>query len=266
MLKYSIYKNKDSSNWVTFIHGAGGSSSIWYKQIRSFSKKFNLLLIDLRGHGASKVDFFRKAYREYTFDGICKDIIEVLDFEKIKKSDFIGISLGTILIRHIAQLNPSRINRMILGGAILKLNFKSRILMSLANWTKSFLPYMLIYKVLSYVIMPNKNHKESRNLFIREAKKLYQKEFIRWFKLTVEILPLLKIFRQVELKIPTLYLMGDQDYMFLPAVKNVATRHSNSKLKIIPNCGHVVNIEKHKIFNEYSINFLINRKDFKKKL
>ncbi|MFL2598998.1 MAG: alpha/beta fold hydrolase [Flavobacteriaceae bacterium] len=52
MLKYSIYKNKDSSNWVTFIHGAGGSSSIWYKQIRTFSKKFNLLLIDLRGHGA----------------------------------------------------------------------------------------------------------------------------------------------------------------------------------------------------------------------
>ena len=52
----------------------------------------------------------------------------------------------------------------------------------------------------------------------------------------------------------------------LPAVKNVAVRHSNSKLKIIPNCGHVVNIEKHKIFNEYSINFLIDRKDFKKKL
>ncbi|MFL2598997.1 MAG: hypothetical protein ACJ0P1_00310 [Flavobacteriaceae bacterium] len=108
---------------------------------------------------------------------------------------------------------------MILGGAILKLNFKSRILMNLANWTKSFLPYMLIYKVLSYVIMPNKNHKESRNLFIREAKKLYQKEFIRWFKLTVEILPMLKIFRQVELKIPTLYLMGDQDYMFFTCSK-----------------------------------------------
>ena len=262
MLKYSIYKNKNSKKWVTFIHGAGGSSSIWYKQIRSFSKKFNLILIDLRGHGSSKVKFLKKAYREYTFDGICKDIIEVLDYEKIKKTDFIGISLGTILIRHIAQLYPSRINRMILGGAILKLNFKSRVLMNIANWTKSFMPYMLIYRVLSYIIMPNKNHSESRNLFIREAKKLYQKEFIRWFRLTVEILPLLKIFRQVEVKIPTLYLMGDQDYMFLPAVRSVAFKHSYSKLKIIPNCGHVVNVEKHKIFNKYSINFLIDNRDF----
>ena len=56
MLKYSIYKNKDSSNWVTFIHGAGGSSSIWYKQIRTFSKKFNLLLIDLRNKNISGKD------------------------------------------------------------------------------------------------------------------------------------------------------------------------------------------------------------------
>jgi len=143
-----------------------------------------------------------------------------------------------------------------MGGAILKLNLKSRALMKIVNWTKSFLPYMVIYKVLSYIIMPNKNHKESRSLFIREAKKLYQKEFIRWFKLTLEILPLLKMFRQIEIKIPTLYLMGDQDYMFLPSVKKVVQSHISSHLTVIPNCGHVVNVEKHKIFNKLSIKFL----------
>ena len=54
MLSYSIYRNKKSIKWVTFIHGAGGSSAIWFKQVRVFSKFFNVLLIDLRGHGNSK--------------------------------------------------------------------------------------------------------------------------------------------------------------------------------------------------------------------
>ena len=54
MLNYSVYRSEENKQWVTFIHGAGGSSSIWFKQIKSFSRCFNLLLIDLRGHGKSK--------------------------------------------------------------------------------------------------------------------------------------------------------------------------------------------------------------------
>jgi pimeloyl-ACP methyl ester carboxylesterase len=57
MLSYTIYKQHDDLDWVTFIHGAGGSSSIWYKQLRDFKRHFNVLLIDLRGHGKSKQPF-----------------------------------------------------------------------------------------------------------------------------------------------------------------------------------------------------------------
>ena len=130
--------------------------------------------------------------------------------------------------------------------------------MYLGNVTKSILPYMWLYKLLAFVIMPNRNHKESRSLFIREAKKLYQKEFIRWFKLTADVIPLLKIFRQVQLKIHTLYVMGDQSYMFLPAVSKVVLHHQDSKLQVIPNCGHVVNVEHPQSFNQVSVGFLQN--------
>ena len=147
---------------------------------------------------------------------------------------------------------------MILGGAILKLNFRSRLLMRFGNATKSILPYMWLYKMLAFIIMPNRNHKESRLLFIREAKKLYQKEFIRWFRLTTELIPLLKIFRQEQIKIPTLYVMGAQDYMFLPAVEKVVAQHNLSQLQIIPDCGHVVNVERPQKFNHLVIGFLQN--------
>ena len=59
-----------------------------------------------------------------------------------------------------------------------------------------------------------KNHM-SPDPFLYARQKLYQKEFIRWFKLTSEILPPYDIPSSL-LKIPTLYVMGEQDYMFLP--------------------------------------------------
>ena len=256
MLNYAIYRNKESQQWVTFIHGAGGSSTIWFKQIKAFSRFFNLLLIDLRGHGKSKHHMLDLTNSIYTFDAIAADIIEVLDHEKIKSSHFMGISLGTILIRTIAEKSPERVNSMIMGGAILKFNFKSRLLMRFGNATKSILPYMWLYKILAFIIMPKRNHKESRLLFIREAKKLYQKEFIRWFKLTSEVIPLLKAFRQKQIKVPTLYVMGEQDYMFLPAVRKVVEQHQRSQLQVIPNCGHVVNVEHPQQFNQLCLRFL----------
>jgi hypothetical protein len=66
----------------------------------------------------------------------------------------------------------------------------------------------------TFVIMPKKESQAIAYSFINEAKKLYHKEFLKWFKLTAEINPILKWFRQVELNIPTLYVMGEEDYMF----------------------------------------------------
>ena len=251
MLNYNTYLNEDTDQWITLIHGAGGRSTIWFKQLRSFKSEFNVLVVDLRGHGKSKCSF----QRNYNFDLVTQDIIEVLDQLKIEKSHFVGISLGTILIRNIAEQYPDRIQSMILAGAVMKLNLKSRVLMKLGVVFKSIIPYMLLYKLFAFIIMPKKNHKKSRLLFIQEAKKLYQKEFIKWFKMTAEIKPLLNLFREKELQIPALYLMGAEDHLFLPSVKHLVASHRKSELIIVENCGHVVNVEQPLIFNEKSLNF-----------
>jgi len=195
LLHHTTYPHPTSTNWVTFVHGAGGSSNIWFKQLRSFSSQFNVLVLDLRGHGESKETNSLNNANKYTFDAITKDIFEVLDFLKIQKSHFVGISLGTILIRNLAEKEPQRVLSMIMGGAIMKMNFRSQVLMKFGVWFKSIVPYMYLYKLFAFIIMPRKNHKKSRLLFVGEAKKLYQKEFIKWFRLTSEINPLLRFFR-----------------------------------------------------------------------
>ena len=172
MINYTVYENKNSDQWVTFVHGAGGSSSIWFKRIRDFQKEYNVLLLDLRGHGESKTNLKKAFKQKYTFSALANDILEVLDYLQIQKSHFVGISLGTILIRQLAEMYPDRVQSMIMGGAILKMNFRSQILMFLGNTFKYILPYLLLYRFFAFVIMPNKNHKQSRILFINEAKKL----------------------------------------------------------------------------------------------
>ena len=145
---------------------------------------------------------------------------------------------------------------MIMGGAIIKMNFRSQVLMKVGNIFKSVVPYMLLYKLFAFIIMPKKNHKKSRLLFVNEAKKLYQKEFLRWFKLTSEINPLLRFFRTKDIKIPTLYVMGAEDHLFLPSIKKIVSKHRYLFTFCNRNCGHVVNVEQPETFNTKTIGFI----------
>ena len=256
MLHYKTYTNKNQKDWVVFIHGAGGSSSIWSGQVRDFRKNNNVLLIDLRDHGKSKN---LKPLKKYTFNQISKDVIEVIDYLKIEKAHFVGISLGTIIIKELAKLQPNRIKSMILAGAITRINPFGKFLISIASIFKSILPFIILYKLFAFIIMPKKNHTTSRRRFVEQAKKLHHKDFLNWFRLTHRINKKLTKVEKSLSSIPTLYVMGSEDYMFIGDIKKlIKIKKDNVKLEIIPNCGHVVNIEQPKLFNEVCNSYLKN--------
>lgn len=256
MLYHRAYIRGDEHDWVVFVHGAGGSSSIWYRQIRDFREHFNVLLIDLRGHGGSPKT---PAAAPYTFREVSQEVLDVLDHLGIASAHFVGISLGTILIRTIGEIAPERVRTMVMGGAVTRLNLRSRVLVALGNLGKRWIPYMWLYRLFAWIIMPKKRHEQSRLLFVREAKKLAQKEFLRWFRLTYEVNPLLRFFEEKELPIPTLYLMGEEDHMFLPPVRHLVARHRGSILRVLEGSGHVVNVDRAELFNHLSIAFIKGR-------
>lgn len=254
MLHCRKYIKDENSDWVVFIHGMGGSSAVWYKQIKDYKKHFNLLLIDLRGHGRSKdLDPIEK----YTFEQIGQEVINTMDREGIQEAFFVGISLGTIVINAISNIAPERVKAMVLGGALTRFNLAKKILIKLSVVLRALLPYMVLYKLCATIIMPCKAHEKSRKIFIREAKKLGHEEFLRWYHAIVgETEKVHNIAKNFKNKIPRLYIMGSEDYMFLKIIKRDLIHYAKAQLSIIENAGHVCNIDKPKEFNLRSIEFL----------
>ena len=254
MLYHKTFHHKTSQTWVVFIHGAGGSNVVWFKQLREFKKHFNVLLVDLRGHGKSKKEYTLK--EKYQFDQIALDVIQTMDHQKIGKAHMVGISLGCIVIRAMDKLAPGRAESIILGGAIIQFNSRMKVLLGVAKLLRSIIPYMWLYKINAWILIPYKKDIESRKVFIREAIRLGEKEFKKWLRMSGEIKQNLHEFIVKEASAPVLYLMGDRDHMFLPMVTNLVSRHFNSKLEVISNSGHVCNIDQPDVFNERSINFI----------
>ena len=77
ILFHTIYPHETSKVWVVFIHGAGGSSAIWFRQLRAYQKKYNILLLDLRGHGKSTNLVKTFVDSNYSFNKVSEDIIGI---------------------------------------------------------------------------------------------------------------------------------------------------------------------------------------------
>jgi len=254
MIYHKTFIHKKSDTWVVFVHGAGGSNVVWFKQLRDFKKHFNVLLVDLRGHGKSKEQTTKEEI--YKFDEIAADVIQIMDHLEIKKAHLVGISLGCIVIRAIDKLAPGRAESIILGGAVVQFNKKMNVLVSLAKLLNSILPYMWLYKLNAWILIPSKKHAQSRKLFIKEAIRLGDREFKKWLHMSGEIRDNLKEFIIKEASAPVLYIMGERDHMFLPMVTDLVKKHFNSHLEVIKNSGHVCNIDQPEVFNECSIQFI----------
>ena len=264
LLKYKTIISSNQNDWLVLIHGLGGSSNIWYKQVDEYKEYFNILLIDLYGHGKTKTKLCN--LDNYNFSDVGKDILKIMDKLYIKKAHIVGISLGTIVSNEISNIAPERIISMVLGGAVTKFNFQAKILMFLSGILNHILPLKILYTIFAHIILPRKNHKKSRDIFIREANVLTRKEFIYWRNLLKSIDSIFDKTKINSYFIPRLYIMGKEDHVFIKSVIIDTSDNPYSTVEIIKECGHICNIEKYNEFNNISIEYLLNNSLYNKKL
>ena len=254
MLSYKTFPNPSASESVVFIHGAGGSSAVWFKQLRDFRERFNILLVDLRGHGRSSE--YHGSGGRYTLESISQDVIDVMEHEKIASAHFVGVSLGTILIRQIVDMAPDRVDSVIYAGAVAGFTWSARSLISVGQALRFLIPFRTLYATFAWIIMPGRKAAESRRIFRREARQVEPDEFHRWIQLIPEVRRRLRQWSSTVTECRSLYLMGGRDYMFLPPARRMVERSRNAFLQVIDGVGHVCNIERPADFNRVAIAFL----------
>lgn len=252
MLKYDAIDN-DKEEWVVFIHGIGGSTKTWKKQIDIFSEKFNLLLLDLPGHGDNSDNIINKVDLSKLYKGI-KD---TLDYLKIKTAHFIGMSLGTLVIAEFVTLYPEYVTDIVLGGAILEISGIYRECMMLANLIKNCVPYKFLYNFFTWFMMPKENHKKSREIFLREVVKLKKETMLAYIGYLQRALSTNEIIKKIDKSGKKILLIsGNEDHCFLGGTKKLFKKVHSAKMIVLEKCGHVCTIEKYKEFNNYALEFI----------
>ena len=246
-----FFKDEDSE-WIVFLHGFGGNSKMWSRQIRYFKNKYNLLVIDLPGHGKSTLGIAGKHIKK--FEDIADMIVDTMKEHGISKAIFMAVSLGTLVVGGILSKYAEMVKSVILCGAVSGINVSLKCGLKLANKIKGCLPYMLILKVISKILLPLDSHQFSRKFFIRTGEEMGRKEFMAWCDLVVADLDILKKLNNWVDNI--LFVSGDEDFTFLNGVKDKFESIHKGSLQIMQGCGHVCNIQKWREFNEISLKFL----------
>jgi pimeloyl-ACP methyl ester carboxylesterase len=250
MLFYKTYGTKTNQP-VVLVHGLGGNYNIFCNQLRQYARHFYVIAIDLPGHGQSpKIT----KNEPFSFDKAAEAVVRVLDELHIQRTAFVGVSLGTVVIHKILSRFPDRVEKAVLAGAITSHNIKTKILTYIGNAFKRILPYMWLYRLGAYIVMPRRNHAASRTMFIRQAKKLGYSQFIRWFEILQHADT---VYAEMnDDTIPKLYVLGEQDHVLMQAVKADIQKDNSASYHIFPECGHLCNIDQPQLFNEVSIAFL----------
>jgi len=242
--------NNNSDKWVLFIHGLGGSIETWKYQLEDF-RSYNIIRVDLMGHGKSAL------VKGSADTATVKEIKAILDENGIDMVNIVSLSLGTLVAVEFAHLYPEMTGSIILGGSILNLSLSRKMLLGFVRilW---FLPARWIYSIFARIMLPNENHKKSRRIFVRESLKMKNSAFWAWLSaISPSRKKLAALLDTLKARLNrVLFISGDEDFMFLPGIRNLKEKLHSCRIELLKKCGHICSIEQHEKFDRLSLQFL----------
>lgn len=98
---------------LILLHGWGQSGQTWSGVADDFAKHFQVIIPDLRGHGATD----NPSGEYFTEKQLALDVYALLDHLEINTTNAMGISMGGVTLLHMVTQQPERIDSMVLIGA-----------------------------------------------------------------------------------------------------------------------------------------------------
>ncbi len=108
------YMRDGAGQPLVLLHGFTGSKNNWHPIIEGLQSRFELIAIDLVGHGETDNP---SDYERYSIANSANDIVTLLQHFGITTFNLLGYSMGGRLALYIATHYPKRINALILESA-----------------------------------------------------------------------------------------------------------------------------------------------------
>lgn len=242
---YYQYLEAKSQETLVFLHGFSLDHRMWKPQIEEFSSKFNILVYDLRGYGKSLMP--NQNYSHHN------DLLELLNHLELKQVHLIGLSMGGRVAIDFTLEHPEFVKTLTvldssLGGYKSTVDFSIRVDKDLQKAQEEWLSH----EVFKYT---NKSPHLANKL------KLILNDYSGWHWLNgnkYEQVILDAKDRLHEITCPTQILVGEHDLEYFKNIgQYMHERITHSNYKLVPNSGHMSNLENSKYVNELILHTVI---------
>ena len=240
--------------WVTLSHSLACRLEMWDEEVKRLSKHFTVLAYDSRGHGETSAPAI-----PYTLDMIADDIKGLFDHLGIERSHFIGLSMGGVFGLAAALRYPGIFETLVLADTSSKLSdegiaaFKDRVAKVRAGGMEAMVePTLKRWFKDSF-------RASSPKLMARVAHWIRTTPLDGYIGCSAAIPTIDVTDRLGEITIPCMVVVGADDIAMPPAMADTLDRHlPHSEMVVIPNAGHLSNLEQSGAFNAALDRFLRN--------
>lgn len=245
---YEMYDNKTKPTLV-FLHGFTTDTTLFDSIIIMFKKDFQLLLVDMPGHGRSNVS------KAVGFKDMPEILKSIFDQHEIENAHFMGVDMGAIVAQAFGHIYPNQIDSLISIGSHSiyhetnqKISREHRLTnIGLAfKWMFSFNRFLNHYAHLAAISDSGiSKFKISQKRFKKHGLKAFKglKRFYRWQQPT-KVYPIYIICGEYEEEV-----IKDASIQFEQKVPNTILEGFNKS-------KHVVFLDQSRIFVEHVQTFL----------
>ncbi|MBO1005884.1 2-succinyl-6-hydroxy-2,4-cyclohexadiene-1-carboxylate synthase [Pseudogracilibacillus auburnensis] len=252
------YTKQGSGEPIVLLHGFTGSSKTWENVVPNLAKEYQVITIDLPGHGRTT------GSSPKTMEAFCRDLKQMLIFLQIETCHLLGYSLGGRTALSFAMYYPETVKTLILESASPGLKTEEERKARIEKDAK-LAEQIMVNGVASFV-----HYWENIPLF-QSQKRLPQdvRDKIRMerMKQTEEGLANSLLYmgtgkqpswwKQLQqVIVPVLLIAGAKDQKFVQITKEMDSQIKDAQLSIIKDTGHAVHVEQVEKFAKIVREFL----------
>ncbi len=239
-------------DWVVFIHAAFVDHRMFQKQFEYFKGKFNLLAVDLLGHGSST-----KAKRGDSIEKMSYWLNQIFEKHNIAKAHLVGVSLGAVFVQDFANKYENKVLSLACFGGYDINNFDPQ--KQKANSKQQMKMMMKAMFSIKWFAKANKKVSayttEAQEEFYKLNLEFKKKSFMYLAKLKKLVNQSANKQRQYKLLVGC----GEHDIPLEIDIVNEWVEHERCDKAIIKDAGHCANMDNPQEFNKCLENFWSNK-------